>query len=489
MRMRFGWILAGLSFVGCGGAQEMAPPSAQEPQVQAQACTPAMAATKVKDFLAPGDPLPSPYRPIPEWLTNVAGTLYFTSDPYQGTAALWRSDGTTVGTVPVKEFPYAGLNYRDFASLTAVGSRVFFTMEDPAVGSELWVSNGTAAGTQLVKDITPGAPGSFLSNLTALGGALTFFRNAGGAVELWRSDGTAAGTYRVVDFGAGSSRAYPTLHAGGALLFFLQDATQGTRLWRTDGTAAGTWLVKRVDAGGPYVTATRGLASGTGVFTLDDSSGTEVWRTDGTAAGTVRLDTFGKQARLLGSLGSYVYLSTLADDGERLKLSRLSLSGGGKTTVTTLPNPYPGQPDNTPYVQDSQESGGKLYLSVAISSPGPAPRQVGLWVTDGTAGGTRQLSQELTTADEYSSPLFDTGSGTLLFSSFEGDLGLMPQVTTGTPAGTGRVTTSSPGGERPEEFTRVGNTIYFRAYSGVWGSALWAVPANVTCTPLSASAR
>ncbi|RKG66655.1 hypothetical protein D7V80_18930 [Corallococcus sp. CA054B] len=489
MRMRFGWILAGLSFVGCGGAQEMAPPAAQEQQVQAQACTPAMAATKVKDFLAPGDPLPSPYRPIPEWLTNVAGTLYFTSDPYQGTAGLWRSDGTGVGTVPVKEFPSAGLNYRDFASLTAVGSRVFFMMNDAAVGSELWVSDGTAAGTLLVKDITPGAPGSALSNLTALGGALTFFRNAGGAVELWRSDGTAAGTYRVVDFGAGSSRAYPALHAGGALLFFLQDATQGTRLWRTDGTAAGTWLVKRVDAGAPFVTAARGLGSGTGLFTLEDSSGTEVWRTDGTAAGTVRLDTFGKQARLLGSLGSYVYLSTLADEGERLKLNRLSLSGGGKSTVTTLPNPYPGQLDNTPYVQDSQESGGKLYLSVAISSPGPAPRQVGLWVTDGTAGGTRQLSQELTTADEYSSPLFDTGSGTLLFSSFEGDMGLMPQVTNGTPAGTGRVTTSSPGGERPEEFTGVGNTIYFRAYSGVWGSALWAVPATVTCTPLSASAR
>ncbi|RKH58314.1 ELWxxDGT repeat protein [Corallococcus aberystwythensis] len=489
MRMRFGWVLAGLSFVGCGGAQDLEPPAAQEQQVQARACTPAMAATKVKDLVAPGDPLPSPFRPIPAELTNVQGTLYFTVDPYRSTGGLWRSDGTSVGTVPVREFPFVGLDYRNFASLTAVGSRVFFTMDDPAVGSEPWVSDGTAAGTRLVKDITPGASGSSLSDLTSLGGALTFFRNVGGAVELWRSDGTAAGTFRVMDFGSASTRAYPTLRTGGALLFFLQDATQGTRLWRTDGTVAGTQLVKRVDAGIPFVTATRVTASGTGLFTLEDSSGTEVWRTDGTAAGTVRLDTFGKQARLLGTLGSYVYLSTLTDDGERLKLNRLSLSGGGKATVTTLPNAFPGQPDNTPYVQTSAESGGKLYLSMAISSPGPAPRQVGLWVTDGTAGGTRQLSQRLTTADEYSSPLFDTGSGTLLFSSGDGDLGLMPQVTNGTPAGTGRVTTSSPGGERPEEFTRVGSKIYFRAYSGVWGNALWSVPANVTCTPLSASAE
>ncbi|WP_223634198.1 ELWxxDGT repeat protein [Corallococcus sp. EGB] len=489
MRMRFGWVVAGLCCVGCGGAQQMEPPAAREQQVQAQACTPAMAAFKVKDLLPPGAPLPSPLRPIPEWLTNVAGTLYFTADPYKGPAALWRSDGTEVGTVPVREFPFEGLNFRDFGSLTAVGTRLFFTMNDPAVGSELWVSDGTAAGTRLVKDVSPGAAGSNLTNLTALGGALAFFRNAGSAVELWRSDGTAAGTYRVVDFGSGSSRASPTLRAGGALLFFLQDATQGTRLWRTDGTAAGTLLVKRVDAGAPFVSATRGLANGTGLFTLDDTSGTEVWRTDGTAAGTARLDTFGKQARLLGALGSSVYLSTLADDGERLKLSRLALSGGGKATVTTLPNSFPGQPDNTPYVQDMQESGGRLYLSMATSSPGPAPRQVGLWVTDGTAGGTRQLSRELTTSDEHSSPLFDTGSGTLLFSSLDGDMGLMPQVTNGTPAGTGRVTTSSTGGDRPEEFTRVGNRIFFRGYSGVRGDALWAVPVNVTCTPLSASAE
>lgn len=489
MRMRFGWVLAGLSLVGCGAAQDMEPPAAQEQQVQAQACTPAMAATKVKDVVPPGTPSPAPGRRIPEWLTNVQGTLYFTVDPYQRTAGLWRSDGTSAGTVPVKEFPFAGLDYRDFESVTAVGSRVFFTMNDPTVGSELWVSDGTAAGTQLVKDVTPGASGSTLSDLTALGGTLAFFRNVGSAVELWRSDGTAAGTYRVMDFGSGSSRAYETLHTGGALLFFLQDATNGTRLWRTDGTAAGTQLVKRVDAGGPLVRATRVLANGTGLFTLEDSSGTEVWRTDGTAAGTVRLDTFGKQAWLLGSLGPYVYLSTLTEDGERLKINRLSLSGGGKTTVTTLPNAFASQPDNTPYVQDSRESGGKLYLSMAIGSPGPAPRQVELWVTDGTAGGTRQLSQELTTADEYSSPLFDTGSGTLLFSSYDGDLGLMPQVTNGTPAGTGRVTTSSAGGDRPEAFTRVGNTVFFRAYSGTSGDALWSVPASVTCTPLNPDAK
>ncbi|RKH01598.1 ELWxxDGT repeat protein [Corallococcus carmarthensis] len=489
MRLRFGYVLAALGLWGCGGVQDPEAAAAEERQVQAQACTPALAATKVKDVLPPDAPLPSPFRPIPTGLTNVQGTLYFSADPFQGPAALWRSDGTPAGTVPFKEFPFDGLNFRDFASFTAVGPRLYFTMNDPVVGNELWVTDGTAVGTRLVKDITPGSASSSLSNLTSLGGALSFFLTTASGLELWRSNGTAAGTYRVVAFGPEESMAYPTLLTHGALLFFLQDAVHGTRLWRTDGTAVGTRVVKRLDAGQPPVTAARPSYTGLGLFTLQDTSGTEVWRTDGTAVGTVRLDTFGNPVSLLGSTGPYVVVAGRTADNERMKLSRLLLTGDGKTTVTTLPNPFPGQPFNEPYIQDSQEAGGKLYFSMGISSPGPAARQVSLWVTNGTEAETRQLSQKLTTSDIRSSPLFDTGAGTLLFSSGDGDQGLQPQVTNGTVAGTGRVTTATPGADAPEEFTRVGNTIFFRGYSGVHGDALWSVPANVTCTPLSASAR
>ncbi|WP_199735456.1 ELWxxDGT repeat protein [Corallococcus sp. AB045] len=488
MRKRWMVGLVGLCLMGCGGIQDAEAPAAEERQVQAQACTPALAATKVKDILPPDAPLPSPFRPIPTGLTNVAGTLFFSADPYQGPAALWRSDGTSAGTAPFKEFPSEGLTFREFASFTAVGSRLFFTMNDPVVGRELWVTDGTAAGTRLVKDITPGIESSSLSNLTSLRGELSFFLTTASGMELWRSNGTAAGTYRVVSFGPEESMAFPTLRTHGALLFFLQDAVHGTRLWRTDGTAVGTRVVKRLDAGQPPVTSARPSYTGLGLFTLEDTSGTEVWRTDGTAAGTVRLDTFGKLVTLLGSVGPYVVVAARTADNEHLKLYRLLLAGDGKATVTTLPNPFEGQPFNEPSVQDSSEAGGKLYFSEWISSPGPAARQVSLWVTDGTAGGTQQLSQRLITSDIRSSPLFDTGTGTLLFSSGDGGMGIAPQVTNGTPAGTGLVTTSSPGGGTPEEFTRVGSTIYFRGYSGVHGDALWSVPANVRCTPLSASA-
>ncbi|GMU07858.1 ELWxxDGT repeat protein [Corallococcus caeni] len=486
MRLGFAYVLAVLGLWGCGGVQDPEAPAVEEREVQAQSCTPALAATKVKDILPPDAPLPSPFRPIPAGLTNVQGTLYFSADPYQGPAALWRSDGTTAGTVPFKVFPVEGLTFRDFGSFTAVGSRLFFTMNDPVVGSELWVTDGTAVGTRLVKDITPGIAGSSLSNLTSLGGELSFFLTTASGMELWRSNGTDAGTRRVLSFGPEESMASPTLRTDGALLFFLQDAVHGTRLWRTDGTAAGTQVVKRLDAGQPPVTAARLSYTGQGLFTLlDEGNNTEVWRTNGTAAGTVRLETFGKVVQLLGSTGPYVVVAARTADNEHLKLYRLSLAGGGKATVTTLPNPFQGQLSNDPSVQDSQEAGGRVYFSERISSPGPAARQVSLWVTNGTEEGTLQLSQRLITSDVRSSPLFNTGGGTLLFSSGDGGDGILPQVTNGTPAGTGTVTTSSPGGNTPEEFTRAGNTIFFRAYSGVHGDALWSVPVNVTCTPLS----
>lgn len=231
----------------------------------------------------------------------------------------------------------------------------------------------------------------------------------------------------------------------GALLFTLHDAANGTYLWRTDGTAAGTTVVKRLDADLVWTQGTAVTATGLSVFSFyDEGSITEVWRTDGTPGGTVRLDSFGGYVRFLGALGGYVYVASGTTDGSALKISRVSLAGGGKATATWLPNRYAGQPDAYPYVEYSAVAGGKLYVSMAIGTSGPAPREVGLWVTDGTEAGTRELSRGLFTGDENYSPLFDTGVGTLLFSADDGGTGLEPWVTDGTPGRTGLVADLSP---------------------------------------------
>ena len=75
-----------------------------------------------------------------------------------------------------------------------MGGTLFFTAQDGVHGQELWKSGGSSAGTVLVKDINPGH-GSAASSLTAVGGTLFFTADDGvHGQELWTS--TAADGHR-----------------------------------------------------------------------------------------------------------------------------------------------------------------------------------------------------------------------------------------------------------------------------------------------------
>src|SRR5207247_2730007 len=123
--------------------------------------------------------------------------------------ALWKSDGTAAGTIPVKAFtgPYGSIPSQH----VDVNGTLFFTHDDGVNGLELWKSDGTAAGTVLVKDINPDPFSASAPNfLTNVNGTLFFsaFSPSGG-VELWKSDGTEAGTAQVKDINPGGGHSSP----------------------------------------------------------------------------------------------------------------------------------------------------------------------------------------------------------------------------------------------------------------------------------------
>lgn len=91
-------------------------------------------------------------------LVDVDGTIFFATDidQHNNTWSLWKSDGTTEGTVIVTDMLPAR-NYYQPQNFTNVDGTLFFTADDGTHGIELWKSNGTAEGTTLVKDINPGA--------------------------------------------------------------------------------------------------------------------------------------------------------------------------------------------------------------------------------------------------------------------------------------------------------------------------------------------
>src|SRR5262249_26341012 len=231
----------------------------------------------------------------------IDGTLFFTANDGVNGAELWKSDGTTAGTVLIKDInPGRANSYPQ--NHTVVNGTLFFTANDGTTGVELWKSDGTAAGTVMVKDIRPGSAYGFpLSSsprdLTAVGDELFFSANDGiSGRELWKSDGTAAGTVLVKDIRPGSSPyGYPygsnpqhLTAVDGTLFFAANDAVHGTERGKSAATAGGTVLGKDIRPGnyGSYPYSLTAV-DGTLFFTANDGvNGTELWKSNGTTQGT-----------------------------------------------------------------------------------------------------------------------------------------------------------------------------------------------------------
>ncbi len=438
-------------------------------------------AYQVKAILPPDDTTPR-LANRPYSLVDVQGTLFFLVNSEEGTGGLWRSDGTEAGTVQVRAFPDT------LQQLTVVGNRLFFIGSDAASGQELWVSDGTEAGTRLVGDLTPGAEDSVLSYFSALGDQLLFFRSLAGQgedpgrYELWRSDGTEAGTQRVMDLGVGAAPTSYQRRVGDTLFFSLQEPVHGAELWKTDGTTAGTGLVRDIAPGGADAWPVDFQVVGSSLFFIASSTH-EVWRTDGSEAGTQPVRPLSEEennAHLHAGTGGNVFLSSASPDSQLLSLSSLEVDAAGgvqERAIATLPNPYATQEDAAPYINTSAVAGGRFFFSLTITSSGPAPRDVQLWVTDGTNQGTRLVTRPLSLSDEFASSLYALDEH-ILFSASQAATGLEPWVSDGTASGTGLVQDINPGegGSYPTDFVRVGSRVFFTAYARGAGAQLWALP-------------
>ena len=227
---------------------------------------------------------------LPQQLTSVNGTLFFTADNGINGHELWKSDGTAAGTVLVKDILTAAGLGSDPTELVNVAGSLFFTANDVFQGRELWKSDGTSAGTMLIKDIYPGITDSAPQFLTSVNGQVFFSAAGWSGRELWKSDGTSAGTVLVKDIRLGSMDSAPQqlVNLNGQLWFSANEGINGRELWKSDGTSAGTVLVKNLMTGSGHSNPTNMTLVGSTIFftATDGVSGRELWKSDGTDVGT-----------------------------------------------------------------------------------------------------------------------------------------------------------------------------------------------------------
>ncbi len=183
-----------------------------------------------------------------EHFTRMGNAIYFMANDGVDGNELWKSDGTTIGTQLVKNINPTGNGMQMpvllYSKYTAVVSNtLFFVASDGSTGFELYKTDGTTSGTLLVKDLYTGSQSSNPSNFVVVNNILYFTcTSANDGNELWKTDGTTLGTVMVKDFspliGASSNPNY--LVGLNNKLYFSALVSNKTNLCVSDGTTIGT---------------------------------------------------------------------------------------------------------------------------------------------------------------------------------------------------------------------------------------------------------
>lgn len=223
----------------------------------------------------------------------------------EGQLQLWRSDGSTVGTIRLTDDLAevdigSGVLQPESTWSQTLGGKLYFGARSSAEDDlELWSTDGSTEGTVRVGAL-PSPPGSRVGYFARAGERLLIFvqRSDDGALtDLWSSDGTLARTERIASLRMGF---YPALAAGASLLYFTAPAPDdpsplSQALWVTDGTGAGTRVLTHFSPGEDFawcLSAPRVFGDELLFCASTIATGQEIWRSDGTSAGTFPLSAF-----------------------------------------------------------------------------------------------------------------------------------------------------------------------------------------------------
>lgn len=399
--------------------------------------------------------------------------------------SLWKTDGTAAGTMK-----YVNNVAATGGDRFVFNNKIYFPGTDAANGEELWVTDGTT--TTLVANIETGNASSSPQELFVFNNILYFFATtATNGTELWKSDGTSGGTAMVKDInptGSSFDNAYTNFFENNGILYFAAtNGTDGIELWKTDGTGTGTVMVSNINPSGSSDPDEFTVLGNEVIFSANDgTNGRELWKTNGTTTSLVKnlaTDPF------VGSSPSQFILfnGKLYFTASILNLSTSTISNGiwvtdGTNGGTTLVKDGFNAP---PFLLFAIFINNKFYFTASTDDEGNE-----IWSSDGTAANT-EIFIDINPGPDDSGPFlfFDYLSitslqdiharlynGKIFFRADDGTNGTELWITDGTVPGTMMVKDINISGDglgSDFNYFYSQSGLYFSATNGADGNELW----------------
>ncbi len=380
-----------------------------------------------------------------------------------GTHGLWRSDGTSAGTVMLQSsvgtLARPQLEINSHSAITA-DTAVFFLANDGFYGTELWRTDGTSGGALRLTDLTAGSGSPNWEYWNASNGQ--FFVTI--PFTAYTTDGSNAASVHV--FGGGSSQNAiesrvlelrgkyyfscsdnfvdgPCVKSGSTttlltselivssttyvavnekVFFTATTMASGTELWVTDGTAAGTKMVADLATGTPDSNPNSLTRMDDKLYFIarDLTHGYELWTSDGTTAGTTMLvdlnpGSANGAGTIYGAIDGTLYFSgySAALGGNVLYRTDGTAAGTQPVITSAAANPA----INSVTIMNRQ--------LVIGSSTGSSSFATVPWISDGTQAGTHIMDKH--TGLGYT-PRFVASNGKLVFPGLtdSGNVGFEP---------------------------------------------------------------
>ena len=259
------------------------------------------------------------------FLTKSGDFLYFSAQSSTNNSELWRSDGTTAGTIQTPEInPTVSANPANLATIDIGGTDYLFFTADTSPSSilseyvntknrEIFVRPSNALpsvpSTKIELNVSPTVSSMPSPNLTNSGtqqiftpynGSMYFIANDGTGFTLWKSDATLAGTTKIIlPVGSVIDPTITPKVANNLLFFAATNGVAGRELWKWDATTTTASMVKDINVGtGNSISNTTfgGTNKTPNVFVeannkiyfaaTNGSTGVELYESNGTSAGT-----------------------------------------------------------------------------------------------------------------------------------------------------------------------------------------------------------